>query len=327
MGSESGRVMKCRICENGTGNRIFRAREMTFGLRDEFTYFQCANCKCLQIEEIPENMSKYYPSDYYSFNLAPKSENLIKRVVRRERDYYALFNRGFIGGFLYRMFPSPVQLRSLSRVNFLTKDSIILDVGCGNGHFIRLLKEFEFKHLVGIDPYLRKEIDYGNHVKILKKSIHEISGKYDLVMFFSSFEHIPDPFETLQSVGRLLSRKGTCLIRIPIVDSWAWRKYKENWVQMDAPRHFFVHSYRSMQILAEHTGFYIKKSICDSVPLQFYGSEQYKRDIPLVADNSWKVNPSKSIFTKKEIKVFKEKAKWLNSKGEGDQVVFYLEKT
>lgn len=57
-------------------------------------------------------------------------------------------------------------------------------------------------------------------------------------MFHHSFEHIADPFETLCSVRRLLS-SGTCLIRIPIVDSWAWENYGVNWIQIDAPRHFF----------------------------------------------------------------------------------------
>ena len=243
--------MQCRICENEKGNRLFKFKEMHIGLREEFTYFQCVNCRCIQIEEIPENMSKYYPSDYYSFNLSPKSENVVKRVARRQRDYYALFNRGFIGGFIYRRFPSGAQQsRSLYRVSSLTKDSRILDVGCGNGYFLRVLRDFGFKHLVGIDPYLRKGADYGDQVKILKKSIHQISGKYDLIMFDHSFEHIPDPYDTLLAVGRLLSADGTCLIRTPIVDSWAWEHYKENWVQIDAPRHFFLHSYASMQILA-----------------------------------------------------------------------------
>jgi SAM-dependent methyltransferase len=319
--------MQCRICGNDKGNRLFKFREMHIGLREEFTYFQCVNCRCIQIEEIPENMSKYYPSDYYSFNLSPISENVVKRAVRRQRDYYALFNKGFIGGFVRRRFPSGAQRsRSLYRVSSLTKDSRILDVGCGNGYFIRELKDFGFKYLVGIDPYVRKGTDSGDHVKILKKSIHQLSGKYDLIMFHHSFEHIPDPRDTLLAVGHLLSSDGTCLIRIPVVDSWAWKNYKENWVLIDAPRHFFLHSYASMQILAEHTGFKIREVVCDSGLNQFYGSEQYKRDIPLVADNSYKVNPSKSIFSKKEIRLFKEKAKQLNSIGQGDQAAFYLEK-
>jgi len=145
-------------------------------------------------------------------------------------------------------------------------------------------------------------------------------------MFHHSFEHVADPLETLYFVKKLLSPNGTRLIRIPVVDSWAWENYGVNWVQIDAPRHFFLHSQKSMKILAKSAGFKIKEIICDSTEFQFWGSEQYKRDIPLNSENSYSVNPSKSIFSKREIRIFKEKAKKLNSESRGDQVAFYLKK-
>ena len=58
----------CRICGNKEGNVLYLAREMMFGLREEFTYFECAQCGCLQIAEFPADMSAYYPDDYYSFS-------------------------------------------------------------------------------------------------------------------------------------------------------------------------------------------------------------------------------------------------------------------
>lgn len=58
---------KCRICGNDIDNREYTVRENMFHLYDEFLYFKCANCGCLQIKEYPTNISKYYPSDYYSF--------------------------------------------------------------------------------------------------------------------------------------------------------------------------------------------------------------------------------------------------------------------
>lgn len=42
--------------------------EMMFGFGEEFAYFECSKCGCLQISEIPVDISKYYPSDYYSFS-------------------------------------------------------------------------------------------------------------------------------------------------------------------------------------------------------------------------------------------------------------------
>jgi hypothetical protein len=68
---EPTKSMKCRICGNPVGNREYVAREMMFGLRDSFVYFQCAECRCLQIAEFPADMSRYYPASYYSCSGLP----------------------------------------------------------------------------------------------------------------------------------------------------------------------------------------------------------------------------------------------------------------
>ena len=53
--------MICKICSNYENNKEFKIREMMFGFRDEFTYFECSKCGCLQIAKIPKNVEKYYP--------------------------------------------------------------------------------------------------------------------------------------------------------------------------------------------------------------------------------------------------------------------------
>ncbi|HPO68526.1 MAG TPA: methyltransferase domain-containing protein [Candidatus Pacearchaeota archaeon] len=143
-------------------------------------------------------------------------------------------------------------------------------------------------------------------------------------MFHHSFEHISNPLETLYFSNKLLSDNGVCLIRIPVVDSWAWENYGVNWVQIDAPRHFFLHSPKSMEILSKKAGFKIKEIVYDSTEFQFWGSEQNKNNISRSSNNSYNLNPSKSIFSKKDIKIFKKKSKKLNLEKRGDQAVFYL---
>ena len=48
----------CRICENTEHNTTYEVREMMLGLRDMHTYFECANCGCLQIANVPENIQE-----------------------------------------------------------------------------------------------------------------------------------------------------------------------------------------------------------------------------------------------------------------------------
>jgi hypothetical protein len=73
-----------------------------------------------------------------------------------------------------------------------------------------------------------------------------------------------------------------------------------------------------MEILAQKIDFKIKEIIYDSTEFQFWGSEQYKRGIPLVSDMSYAVNRKKSIFSKKQIREFKKLTKKFNLKEIGN---------
>ena len=310
----------CKICMNSRSNKSYIAREMMFGYRDPFTYFQCSKCGCLQISKIPSDMSKYYPRDYYSFSLNSheQSKKTIKRLFITMRNHYAVFNKGIIGKLFYKKFPNET-LRCLSRID-LTKYSKILDVGCGTGWYLHTLTDIGFKNLLGIDLYIEKNIKYKNGLCILKDTIHNINGEYDLIIFHHSFEHIRYPEETLQSVSRLLSKDGLCLIMIPTVSSYAWKHYGVHWVQLDAPRHFFLYSIESINILAEKTNFNLIEILYNSTDFQFWGSEQYLNDIPLKSERS------DSLFSVPQIKAYKQKANQLNLTNQGDQAVFYLKK-
>jgi predicted SAM-dependent methyltransferase len=61
---------------------------------------------------------------------------------------------------------------------------------------------------------------------------------------------MPDPHSTLKKIRELLAPGGICLIRIPTVSSYVWEKYQTHWVSMDPPRHFYLHSIKSIKFLA-----------------------------------------------------------------------------
>jgi SAM-dependent methyltransferase len=309
-----------------------------FGFRDVFRYFQCRSCRCLQIAELPTNLDHYYPPDYYSF--APVREdhwrnNWARRRIVAVRSEAVLFQRG-IWGRLVNLF-LPMWPGNIHRVDALigfrqlgkrisSLKSSILDVGCGSGAALLFLNELGFGNLCGVDPFIPKDIEYSSGVRILKKSIHDLRQTFDIVTFQHSFEHMPDPQEILRSVHRVLADDGLCVIRIPVSDSYAWEHYGVDWVQLDAPRHLFIHSVDSMKALADQTGLEVVKVVWDSDEFQFWGSEQYLRDIPLRDDASYLNNPSKSIFSAHEIEGFRSKAKELNALGRGDQAAFFIAK-
>jgi len=298
---------------------------MMFGFRDEFTYFECLRCDCLQIAKIPENMSKYYPLSYYSFKKVGNSKNFLRQILKVKRDKYTLFKKDFVGKIISKRYPN-MFFDTISRIG-LNYNSKILDVGCGAGNFLYSLSKIGFKNLVGVDPYLRKSTKEWN-VKIYNKSIRKLpdNEKYDFIIFNHSFEHIYEQLQTLIKVYKLLPEDGVCLIRMPIKTDYIWNCYGINWVQIDAPRHFFLHTLKSFELLVKKSGLSIQDIVFDSTEFQFWGSEKYKRDIPLNLENSYSINPKKNIFTLSEIEKFKKVAKELNTKKQGDQAVFFLQK-
>ncbi len=70
----------------------------------------------------------------------------------------------------------------------------------------------------------------------------------------------------------------------------------------------------------------IKEITYDSTEFQFWGSEQYVKDIPLRSERSYCINPHRSFFSDEKIKSFKLKALKLNEEKLGDQICVYLSK-
>ncbi len=314
----------CKICSNIKNNKLHEAREMMFGLKEKFIYAECANCGCLQLLDIPINMEKYYSNNYYSMKI--KKDNWVKSYFKYKRASYALGNKTIFGKYLCKKFNIPPYTEWFQRTGISYENSI-LDIGSGTGYLLKNLYDIGFNNLSGLDPYNEQDIKYKSTVKIIKGDLDIIEKTFDFIMLNHSFEHMINPLENLKKINSFLNPNGYVLIRIPVANSLAWRNYNVNWYQLDAPRHLFIHTEKSMQIIAKEANFKILDIVYDSDASQFWASEQYLRDIPLMDDISYRVNPKKSIFSKSEIYEYKKKAKELNKLKMGDQACFYLVKS
>lgn len=314
--------MLCRVCGNSQHNKTHIVKEMMFGFGDEFTYFECSSCGCLQIANLPADMAKYYPSDYYSYQPAPP-ESPIRRLIRIRRDRHELFGTGTFGRLVSLRYPNSA-LAAL-RASKAQRKARVLDVGCGSGVLLGSLRDLGFTKLLGVDPYIEGDTAAGP-IRIIKKTILDLpdSEKFDFVFFNHSFEHIWAQRETLAKVDRLLTTDGVCIVRMPIKTDTMWSLYGVHWVQIDAPRHFCVHTVGSFSLLSLQAGLVVRRVGFDSAEFAFWGSEQYRRNIPLTAKESYGVNPGISIFTPSQIRDFRRKARRLNLIGEGDQATFSL---
>jgi SAM-dependent methyltransferase len=314
---------RCRIC-GADRPQPFAVREMMFGSSEEFTYLQCRECGCLQIERIPDDLECYYPAHYYSLEAR-------NRESQSGVPDWCLTMGDLLGDLMLDRAqgrrPGDAARIAVDRYFGhlgLSRSARILDVGCGSGSFLLALREQGFENLLGVDPFLAQDLDLGEGVRVLRAGLEQLETEWDLMMFHHSFEHVPDPAATLRQIARLLAPGGVCLLRMPVVPCEAWERYGPHWVQLDAPRHIFIHSAASLSRLLEPAGLRLDRVVHDSGFLQFVGSEQNRRGIPLVSERSFATHPEASIFTSSQIGSFIRQAKWLNAQGRGDQAAFYL---
>jgi SAM-dependent methyltransferase len=310
----------CRICGHTGGAQVFVVREMMFGLREEFHYFQCPSCRCLQIRDIPADMSPYYPANYYSLNaeLAEPGHGLARAAVFLESRFRRhVSNRVFGRSRRTRIFDWMRRTQTGYR-------SSILDVGCGRAKLLHELCRFGFRDLTGADPFVAGELRYANGIVVHKCELAQLERRFDLIMMHHTLEHVADQQATLSAAFERLRAGRFLLLRVPLVDCEAWRQYGVSWFAIDAPRHFYLHTERSIRVLADKTGFEVVSTEYDSGAHQFWGSEQYLRDIPHRSPASHEENPKGSLFTRKQIAQFEQRSLALNAKRQGDAACFYL---
>lgn len=323
----------CRICQTLGSHTTYLAHEMMFGTREAFEYFQCNECGCLQLSHIPADLGRFYPPQYYSYNPRPSGKfekSSLRKTLEQLRVKTALFGRGYkLAKLASQLVDLPPQLTKvgpwLKKCAIQSFDARFLDVGCGSSTWwLNDLKAIGFQNLWGVDPYIANDVEE-NGIRVLKKQFDDVTGVFDLITLHHSLEHIPDQVETLKTVHSLLRPGGFCLVRIPLVSSTVWEEYSTDWVELDAPRHLYLHSLKSIELVGNRAGLKLVDHCWDSTGFEFWGSEQYRRGIPLMAEDSFSQNPSKSNFTYREIANFQKRAEEANDAGRGGRGCFFFQ--
>jgi SAM-dependent methyltransferase len=295
---------------------------MMLGLRHRFDYYACDDCGVLQISEYPRSLDEYYPPSYYSFSQEhPRRRSRVVRWLRRRRARHLLGHFDPVGTVLGKLKPGGEFYQWFKRAE-VTLESAILDVGCGGGAFLRSLRAEGFTRLEGVDPFTR-EADRTQEGFVIRRSLAEVDRRFDFVLFDDSLEHMPDQLEVLTAARRVCVVGGWVCLGLPVLGE-AWRRYHTDWVQLDAPRHFYLHTERSIDRLARLAGFTVETVQYDSTPFQFWGSEQYRLDVTLTDQRSFGHGSSRSLFAPAQIRAWEQEARVLNRTRQGDHATFLL---
>ena len=305
-----------------------------FGMRDEFRYFECDRCCCLSIMDPPTDLSPYYPSDkYYSFSDMPAvsiPQNPVRRWLKHFRDRSICLRRGGPGGWIADRYPNQDACdfrKWLKHTTVRSHKAAILDVGCGSGWHLRQLHGLGFTDLTGVDPYLTDDIHYGP-IRIHANNLSVLSGRsFDFITLHHSFEHMAQQTEQLKQISELLTPDGTCMIRVPIVSRGPWQRYGTNWAEIDAPRHFVLHSEMSLKLAAESAGLSLNCIQYESDAFAYAASELYSRGLSLYDNAANCRRQFESVFTASEQRQFQDLSKLHHVPGWAGRAAFFLTRT
>lgn len=313
----------CQLCGNRRGNKVLRAIEMMYGLREAFEYLECRHCHALTLMNIPTDMTPYYQHGYLqsSGRLTELTRSVLLGV------YLAKPRLNSIAAIGDRLFPG--RLPCIIRQFLLLRregprHSSILDVGCGNGELLREMRFLGFDRMVGIDPFAIPVATTNRRIVFIQCTLDDVSDQFDYVMMNHSFEHIANPRRALVKMQSIMNHNSVLMIRTPLADSDAYRNYGTAWAQLDPPRHLVVHTKESLSILASETGFSVVGMTYDSNAFQFWGSELISRGVPLRDAHLSRRGIARGILSGPSMNEFRRQARELNARQSGDQAAIFL---
>lgn len=275
--------MNCKICQS---NKICFYRKV-----NNYNLLKCKNCKVIFLENIDELIeSQSFYNKFYFENYLYESELNFEQIKNTARYYLNYIQKNFD------------VVRS------------VLDVGAGFGLFVKAFRELGLKaEGVEISKYSVKialekfGVDLFND-ELVKYSSRE---KFDLICFYHSFEHLPDPISYITKTSELLSNSGILWLSLPNVMSLDRFLNKDKWNGWSLPYHLFHYSPSSIRTLLSITDFKnikIQKSFLN--PLRLIKGNDGKKNLAI----SGSVNysrlkeilrlPATLIFTGQNMNVF-----------------------
>jgi SAM-dependent methyltransferase len=242
---------RCAWCGGEEGRRL---AALDFITGDAFQIVVCAQCGRGRTEPSPADLSPYYPTGYYGS-----------------------------GGIRFNpLVEAAIQVFRGARVAAVTRahaaPGAILDVGCGRGLMLAELQRRGW-HAVGVE-ISGAASRHAREVLGLDVRIGELAdckldtGSFEVVTLFHVLEHIRDPVTTLAEARRVMAPQGRLLIEVPNFGSLQERLAGGRWFHVDAPRHLYHFTRRSLLGVVERAGFEPLRVATHSFEFGYYGMLQ-----------------------------------------------------
>jgi SAM-dependent methyltransferase len=235
--------VNCDICGSSKYTCLFEARDYRFGYKEDYSFVKCNDCGLIYINPRPnaESITELYESCYTPGDRAIRIPS--EETVRRKKGLKRFWHK----------------INGDYRDEIIEKaEGKVLDIGCGNGHLLVLLKD------KGCDVY-GVETNHKSASACNQRGFKVFCGIledanfpdefFDAVILSQVIEHLPSPKRTLHEIHRILKQDGKVLIYCPNADSYLSKIFGRYWHGWHIPFHFYGFTRDTIQKLSHRSGF------------------------------------------------------------------------
>ena len=265
-------VPACPLC--GT-----QGRELYVDLRDRYWdapgtwgFLECQRCRHVWLNPLPEprDIPKLYGSYYTHRPPVPAEVSPSRALAIRA----ALVGLGYVAaasasvdrhlaGLLRHVPPLWDAFAREARFVPARPGGILLDVGCGEGSFLRRMRELGWT-VVGLEPDSRAAAvaRASSGAEVIEGPIEGTDlgrGRFDAITMSHVIEHVRDPIAALRAVCTALKPGGTFVALTPNADGRGHRVFTSAWFHLDPPRHLHLFRPRNLRSVSERAGLTVKK--------------------------------------------------------------------
>lgn len=245
----------CGFCKSTNSKVLYKTFDI---FKNKYTINKCSDCNAYFLAPRPteEMLEQAYASSYYG----EKEEKFSSPLVEKTLDY---FRSG--------------RARRISK--HLKDGAKILDVGCGNGRFLKYLLNYGKYELYGteMEGNSAKRAMRIPEIKLKVGSLerNDFSENYfDAITLFHVFEHLTEPKQILNTISKIVKTNGIAVFSFPNIASFQSKIFKGKWLHLDPPRHLFFFEPECFINIMQEYGFKIIKKHYFSLEQNPFGAIQ-----------------------------------------------------
>ena len=203
----------CRLCGSAT-ELAFVARDRNREVDEaRFVYRRCTVCSVTHLEEVPEDIGRYYSGDYHGM---PDAAELGQRAAR-EAHKIDLLCAHVEPGRLVEVGPSYGAFAFAARRRGFSVTGIEMDAECC--------------------AFLEREVGVEAIHSAAPEDILRQLPPSRVIAMWHVLEHVPRPWDVVDAAAANLEPGGVLAIAVPNPESLQFRLLGARWAHLDAPRH------------------------------------------------------------------------------------------